>query len=177
MDVATYRQMIGRAGRVGLHSVGDSVLMLKKDQQRFARLMTDPLPMLQSKLDEVRAMQRVVLEAVVSEAARDEDEVARFVSLSLLAQQRTHPKEVREEAMDALKFLLDNEFVYCCCNSNLLRATQFGKATFFSGMTPIQAWQVCGDLKRARKNLFLESDLHLCFLLPDGGSGALEIDR
>ena len=94
------RQMAGRAGRKGLDSSGDSILMCyQKDLQKCRELLNAKLPPLQSALlppssqtidrglieaGSVRGLSRLMLEFVASKLARSSDDVLAAMQFTLL---------------------------------------------------------------------------------------------
>jgi len=68
LPITQYRQMVGRAGRTGVDTEGDSILIVKSHQKALSNsLMHDPLPELVSCMYEnSRGLKRLILEATSS---------------------------------------------------------------------------------------------------------------
>jgi DNA polymerase theta len=93
MDIASYRQMAGRAGRAGHMTYGESILIAKNEGEakEARRLMNESLPKLESCLwpdaDGGRGMVRAILEAVTAGALKKVEHLDAFLSGTLMAQE------------------------------------------------------------------------------------------
>ena len=85
MDKLQYRQMIGRAGRKGIDSEGESILLCKpQEKAKVASLVSGEVEPVSSCLANLGgattgAMKRAILEVIVSGAATSKEEVTRSV--------------------------------------------------------------------------------------------------
>ena len=191
-DVASYRQMAGRAGRAGQQAYGESILLLKgpNDVQEARRLMTEPLPKLVSSLDPEtdggRALVRAILEAVASGALRRRSDLAVFLDCMLVVRQCRSASAARFDAFTAhaeraLQYLLANRIVQqtaqgaaappelgggaATSSEQLLAPSKLGRALFQSAFAPDEGLVVFQDLDRARHRLVLDGNLHLLYLV------------
>ncbi|XP_049575679.1 DNA polymerase theta isoform X1 [Syngnathus scovelli] len=181
LDPLTYKQMAGRAGRKGVDTTGESVLVCKEvERQKGISLLRGHLQPIKSCL--VRSegegvntsMLRAILEIIVGGVARTPQDVRLYASCSLLAaSMKCNSKEECEEesnkgAIEAcVEWLMENEFInvqkegeeeqYC--------PTQLGAATMSSSLSPSEALGIFADLQRAMKGFVLENDLHLLYLI------------
>ncbi|XP_054633899.1 DNA polymerase theta isoform X2 [Dunckerocampus dactyliophorus] len=181
LDTLTYKQMAGRAGRKGVDTTGESVLVCKEaERQKGISLLKGDLQPIRSCL--VRregegvptSMLRAILEIIVGGVASTPGDVKLYASCSLLAaSMRCNSKEESKEetskgAIEAcVEWLMENEFIsvhkdgqeeqYC--------PTQLGAATLSSSLSPPEALGIFADLQRAMKGFVLENDLHLLYLI------------
>jgi replicative superfamily II helicase len=94
VTVASFRQMCGRAGRLGLSSFGEAILMVedsKAGMNQAAILLTAPLPPLRSCLDRAEGggLEKYLLELVSCDRLCNIDQVDRFVAATLFHAQET----------------------------------------------------------------------------------------
>ncbi|XP_061687018.1 DNA polymerase theta isoform X2 [Syngnathoides biaculeatus] len=178
LDPLTYKQMAGRAGRKGVDTTGESVLLCKEaERQKGMSLLAGELQPIGSCLARregegvTTSMLRAILEIIVGGVASTPQDVRLYASCSLLAagDEWNGKEEPREEgAIEAcVKWLMDNEFIsvqkdgheeqYC--------PTQLGAATLSSSLSPPEALGIFADLQRAMKGFVLESDLHILYLI------------
>ncbi|XP_077381163.1 DNA polymerase theta isoform X2 [Festucalex cinctus] len=181
LDPLTYKQMAGRAGRKGVDTTGESVLVCKEaERQKGIGLLTGALQPIRSCLVKregegvTTSMLRAILEIIVGGVAKTPQDVRLYASCSLLAasMKSNSKEETKEEsnkgAIEAcVEWLMENEFIsvqkdgqeeqYC--------PTQLGAATLSSSLSPTEALGIFADLQRAMKGFVLENDLHILYLI------------
>ncbi|KAM9770177.1 DNA polymerase theta [Menidia menidia] len=181
LDPLTYKQMAGRAGRKGVDTTGESVLVCKEaERQKGISLIKGALQPISSCLMRregegvTTSMLRAILEIIVGGVASTPQDVESYASCSLLAasMKSDSKKESNEEtnkgAIEAcVEWLMENEFIsiqkegederYC--------PTQLGAATLSSSLSPPEALGIFADLQRAMKGFVLENDLHVLYLI------------
>nr|XP_019955937.1 PREDICTED: DNA polymerase theta [Paralichthys olivaceus] len=183
LDPLTYKQMAGRAGRKGVDTTGESVLVCKEaERQKGITLLKGALQPISSCLvrregDGVTtSMLRAILEIIVGGVASTPQDVTLYASCSLLAASMKCDGKHRSDegtnkgAIEAcVEWLMDNEFIsiqkegddpeerYC--------PTQLGAATMSSSLSPPEALGIFADLQRAMKGFVLENDLHILYLI------------
>ncbi|XP_030272825.1 DNA polymerase theta isoform X3 [Sparus aurata] len=181
LDPLTYKQMAGRAGRKGVDTTGESVLVCKEvERQKGISLLKGALQPISSCLVRregegvTTSMLRAILEIIVGGVASTPQDVRLYASCSLLAasmkceSKKESNEETNKGAIEAsVEWLMDNEFIsiqkegqeeqYC--------PTQLGAATLSSSLSPPEALGVFADLQRAMKGFVLENDLHILYLI------------
>ncbi|KAK5621559.1 hypothetical protein CRENBAI_001613 [Crenichthys baileyi] len=181
LDPLTYKQMAGRAGRKGVDTTGESVLVCKQNErQKGISLLKGALQPISSCLVRregegvTTSMLRAILEIIVGGVASTPQDVRLYASCSLLAaSMKSDSKKASNEqtssgAIEAcVEWLMENEFIsiqkegqdeqYC--------PTQLGAATLSSSLCPPEALGIFADLQRAMKGFVLENDLHILYLI------------
>ncbi|XP_074546756.1 DNA polymerase theta [Halichoeres trimaculatus] len=181
LDPLTYKQMSGRAGRKGVDTTGESVLVCKEaERQKGVSLLKGSLRPISSCLVKregegvTTSMLRAILEIIVGGVASTPQDVRLYASCSLLAasmkcdRKNESNEEANKGAIEAcVEWLMENEFIsiqgevegerYC--------PTQLGAATLSSSLSPPEALGIFADLQRAMKGFVLENDLHILYLI------------
>ncbi|XP_072254555.1 DNA polymerase theta [Pyxicephalus adspersus] len=183
LDILTYKQMAGRAGRKGVDTEGESILVCKPSER------TKGISLLQGTLKPVQScllrkegagvtgsMIRAILEIVVGGVADSPEDVRTYASCTLLAasmrEEHEDPQQADSGAIEAcVDWLLRNEFVQMLEEETdgnkveVYRPTKLGSATFSSSLSPVEALGIFADLQRAMKGFVLENDLHILYLV------------
>ncbi|XP_069022863.1 DNA polymerase theta [Embiotoca jacksoni] len=181
LDPLTYKQMAGRAGRKGVDTKGESVLVCKQaERQKGISLLKGVLQPISSCLVRregegvTTSMLRAILEIIVGGVASTPQDVRLYASCSLLAAsvkcdgKKESNEDTNKGAIEAcVEWLMENEFIsikkeggderYC--------PTQLGAATLSSSLSPPEALGIFADLQRAMKSFVLENDLHILYLI------------
>ncbi|PIK47986.1 hypothetical protein BSL78_15134 [Apostichopus japonicus] len=181
IDPLCYRQMAGRAGRKGVDTEGESILVCKPNEMEKAKaLISSDLPPVQSCLiqregDELsNSMKRAILEVIASGVAKSPTDVQRYSSSTLLAaslssEDGDNPdgKATSSSSIDAcISFLREQEFIRLEKGEDggeTFLPTQLGSATLASALSPHEALAVFTELQRARKSFVLENELHILY--------------
>ncbi|XP_076027231.1 DNA polymerase theta [Genypterus blacodes] len=181
LDPLTYKQMAGRAGRKGVDTMGESVLVCKEiERQKGITLLQGALQPIRSCLVKkegegvTTSMLRAILEIIVGGVARSPQDVKSYASCSLLA--ATMKCEDKEQAAAqtskgaieaCVEWLMVNEFISIQKEGEEERycPTQLGAATLSSSLSPPEALGIFADLQRAMKGFVLENDLHILYLI------------
>ncbi|XP_077977729.1 DNA polymerase theta-like [Glandiceps talaboti] len=180
LDTLTYKQMSGRAGRKGVDTQGESILVCKtSEKSKGTTLLRSQLPSVQSCLIKQKgegttsSMKRAILEVIVSGVASTPDEVTRYAGSTLLAasldtQSDQSNDNTQQSIQCCVRFLEDNEFIRLERINNgdsvqKYHASQLGSATLSSSLSPDEALLVFAELQRARKSFVLENELHIIY--------------
>ncbi|XP_072210786.1 DNA polymerase theta [Excalfactoria chinensis] len=186
LDVLTYKQMAGRAGRKGVDTEGESILVCKpSERSKGAALLQGSLKpvcscLLRREGEGVSSsMKRAILEIIVSGVASTPDDVQTYASCTLLASSLKDNMRENEKEQDKVQtgpieaciaWLLENEFIQAleCADdkkAKIFHPTHLGSATLSSSLSPTEAMEIFSDLQRAMKSFVLENDLHIVYLV------------
>ncbi|GAV78351.1 DEAD domain-containing protein/Helicase_C domain-containing protein/DNA_pol_A domain-containing protein, partial [Cephalotus follicularis] len=166
IDGTRYRQMAGRAGRTGIDTKGESVLICKPQEvKRFMGLLNESCPPLHSCLSEDKnGMTHAILEVVAGGIVQTTNDIHRYVRCTLL--NSTKPfQDVVKSAQDSLRWLCHRKFLEWSEDTKLYSISPLGRAAFGSSLCPEESLIVLDDLSRAREGFVLASDLHIVFLV------------
>ncbi|KAK7929427.1 hypothetical protein WMY93_005822 [Mugilogobius chulae] len=179
LDPLTYKQMAGRAGRKGVDTTGESVLVCKEtERQKGITLLKGDLQPISSCLVKregdgvTTSMLRAILEIIVGGVASRPQDVSLYASCTLLAAslkcELKPTNETNKGAIEScVEWLMDNEFITIQKEEEEERycPTQLGAATLSSSLSPPEALGIFADLQRAMKGFVLENDLHILYLI------------
>ncbi|KAH8402756.1 hypothetical protein KR215_009879, partial [Drosophila sulfurigaster] len=182
MSSLTYRQMIGRAGRTGKDTLGESILICTESNARIGKeLVTAQLKPIRSCLDMDSSthLKRALLEVISSGVASTREDIDNFVNCTLLSAQSSLGEEQAQEEQqheddsnhinDALDFLIEYEFVRLQTDEEADKqnyvATRLGTACLASSMPPTDGLILFAELQKSRRCFVLESELHAVYLV------------
>ncbi|XP_073523632.1 DNA polymerase theta-like isoform X2 [Phyllobates terribilis] len=183
LDILTYKQMAGRAGRKGVDTEGESILICKPvERAKGISLLQGSLKPVQSCLQRKEgagvtgSMIRAILEIIVGGVADTPEDVRIYASCTLLAaslrEEGGDPERRDHGAIEAcVDWLLRNEFIQMVEEerhgekAEVYRPTKLGSATLSSSLSPSEALGIFADLQRAMKGFVLENDLHILYLV------------
>uniref|UniRef100_A0A1I8MWU8 DNA polymerase theta n=1 Tax=Musca domestica TaxID=7370 RepID=A0A1I8MWU8_MUSDO len=181
MSSLTYRQMIGRAGRTGKDTLGESILICTESNARVGKdLVTADLKPIYSclEMDSSTHLKRALLEVISSGVATTKEDIYNFVKCTLLSTQKQLANEQSEDSKEslqdefisgALDFLVEYEFVRLQnneeTNEQCYVATRLGMACLASSMPPTDGLILFAELQKSRRCFVLESELHAVYLV------------
>ncbi|XP_042712387.2 helicase POLQ-like isoform X7 [Chrysemys picta bellii] len=172
-----YKQMIGRAGRAGIDSAGESILIVQEKDKHLVRdLVNSPLENCYSNLflEFTKGIQSLLLSLVGLKIARNPEEIYHFMCGTLFGvQQQFLSKEKSLSAItrEALGCLIEKGLLKGKMTSEKeqksqsnLEITQLGQATYKGSIDLAYCDALYRDLKKGLEGLVLESCLHLLYL-------------
>ncbi|XP_030638851.1 DNA polymerase theta [Chanos chanos] len=183
LDIMTYKQMVGRAGRKGVDTVGESILVCKESERlKGVCLIQGSLKPISSCLVKregegvTTSMLRAILEIIVGGVASTPQEVRTYASCTLFAASMVHKGSEQDGAVGGaaessgaieacMEWLMDNEFIHIQKEGEVEKycPTHLGSATVSSSLSPPEALGIFADLQRAMKGFVLENDFHLLY--------------
>ncbi|KAL2318229.1 hypothetical protein Fmac_032105 [Flemingia macrophylla] len=166
LDGTRYKQMAGRAGRTGIDTKGESILICKPEEmKKVTGLLNESCPPLHSCLSEdINGMTHAILEVVAGAIVQTASDINRYVRCTLLNSTRPF-LDVVKSAQESLRWLCQRKFLEWNEDTKLYSTTPLGRASFGSSLCPEESLIVLADLSRAREGFVLASDLHLVYLV------------
>ncbi|XP_036267878.1 helicase POLQ-like isoform X5 [Pipistrellus kuhlii] len=184
-----YKQMIGRAGRAGIDSAGESILILQeKDKQQALELISRPLENCYSHLVQefTKGIQTLFLSLIGLKIATHLGDIYHFMSGTLFGVQQKillKEKSLWEITVESLKYLTEKGLLQ---NDTILtekgltqkdssykseewfqysfHITKLGRASFKGTIDLAYCDILYRDLQKGLEGLVLESLLHLIYL-------------
>ncbi|XP_036891491.1 helicase POLQ-like isoform X1 [Sturnira hondurensis] len=184
-----YKQMIGRAGRAGIDSVGESILILQEnDKQRVLELISRPLENCYSHLVQefTKGIQTLFLSLIGLKIATNLGDIYHFMSGTFFGVQQKFllkEKSLWEITVESLKYLTEKGLLQkntIFTEKGLTQKdaiykseewfqfsfhiTKLGRASFKGTIDLAYCDILYRDLKKGLEGLVLESLLHLIYL-------------
>lgn len=169
-----YKQMVGRAGRAGIDTSGESILILQEKDKLLAKeLVSRPLENCYSNLihDNRKGLQSLILSLIGLNLSRTPADIHEFVSCTLFSVQQEHlssEKNLWDITMETVSFLTEKGLIMSTAGSHgdaVLEVTKLGRATYKGSIDLSYCDVLYSDLKRGLGGLVLDSILHLIYLV------------
>uniref|UniRef100_A0A8C4S7D3 Helicase POLQ-like n=1 Tax=Erpetoichthys calabaricus TaxID=27687 RepID=A0A8C4S7D3_ERPCA len=169
-----YKQMIGRAGRAGIDTSGESILILQEKDKLLAKeLVSRPLENCCSNLmsDNGKGLPSLVLSLIGLKITQTPREILEFVTCTLFSVQQKHissEKSLSDIVNECLEFLTKKGLIKCSDvnqENEAVEVTQLGRATFKGSIDLTYCDILYKDLKAGLEGLVLQSVLHLIYLV------------
>ncbi|XP_012302431.2 helicase POLQ-like isoform X2 [Aotus nancymaae] len=172
-----YKQMIGRAGRAGIDTIGESILILQeKDKQQVLELITRPLENCYSHLVQefTKGIQTLFLSLIGLKIAANLDDIYHFMNGTFFGVQQKillKEKSLWEITVESLRYLtekglLQKDTIYKSEEEvqHNFHITKLGRASFKGTIDLAYCDILYRDLKKGLEGLVLENLLHLIYL-------------
>ncbi|KOB71427.1 putative DNA polymerase theta [Operophtera brumata] len=168
INILTYKQMIGRAGRMGQDTKGESILICTENEKKIGfELMMGALDPVKSCIETADKYMRAVLEMIASQVLCTKSELDLYAKCTLLFTQQNLSLSQNKLLENTLEELKNYELVRVQNDEEEIQyvATPLGKACLSASMAPNDGLSLFMELQKARQCLVLETDLHLIYLV------------
>ncbi|XP_051897230.1 helicase POLQ-like isoform X2 [Pristis pectinata] len=173
-----YKQMVGRAGRAGIDTEGESILITQEqDKKLVADLISRPMECCYSNLIQgsEKGIKDLLLSLIGLKVAQTLDKIVEFMEGTLLGVQWQHhfkEKSLFEVIEQALQPLMEKSLIKgrrsrssedeMCCQ---LEVTKLGLATYKGSIDLAYCDTLNMDLKKGLEGLVLDNYFHLIYLV------------
>ncbi|XP_046445398.1 helicase POLQ-like isoform X1 [Daphnia pulex] len=168
---ARYQQMIGRAGRAGFDTHGESFMIVKPNELTFVTndILMAPTNRVDSQLaeDNLRGLQQLLLSLISLDlGGRDRKTLAEtLLHSTLLGQQSTRQTITATELVDQSLNSMAEKNLILFGKDEKLEVTKLGRATLKGIVDLDRSKQLYNDLRLAQAGLVLMTKLHLMYLV------------
>ncbi|KAM6975144.1 helicase POLQ-like isoform 1-T1 [Tautogolabrus adspersus] len=166
-----YKQMVGRAGRAGIDTMGESILILQeKDRNMAQTLVCAPMENCFSKLmlDDGKGLLSLILSLIGLNITSSCEQVREFLCGTLLFVQQEQlcvRRSLWEEVQTCVDVLKEKNLISVSADAQSLQVTRLGKATYKGSVDLTLSDVLYKDLSKGLEGLLLNSYLHLVYLV------------
>ncbi|XP_071402496.1 helicase POLQ-like isoform X2 [Centroberyx affinis] len=168
-----YKQMVGRAGRAGIDTIGESILILQdKDKTMAKKLVSAPMEICYSNLmhDNGKGVLSLILSLIGLNITSSLEQVKDFMSATLLHVQERQlcvERSLGETVQECVGLLKEKGLVAVSADARgeILQVTRLGKATYKGSVDLTYSDELYKDLSKGLESLMLDSFLHLVYLV------------
>ncbi|XP_046846451.1 helicase POLQ-like [Xenia sp. Carnegie-2017] len=174
MTRSQYKQMIGRAGRAGIDTSGESIMLVEeKDKNKGLQLINAALDSCYSSLfhTDGKGLRSLVLSLIGLKICNSIESINLFITKTLFAVQNDDKKTLLEKVEENIENLINIKLIKkkeVVENNKMalnVEATPLGRATFKGCVDVDRSPFIYDEIKRAQENLVLTNDLHLLYLV------------
>lgn len=164
----SYRQMVGRAGRTGHVTRGESYLIVKKcDEEAVRKIIETPIDhviKVKNRDTERTSLSRFILEGICTGLTTTRTQIHQLCSLLLFTSDSLH------NLTDfSIEMLLQNSFIsledFIEDDPTQFSPTQLGRAAIASSLPPEASLAIFEDLNMASRAIALDTELHMLYLV------------
>nr|XP_019967805.1 PREDICTED: helicase POLQ-like isoform X2 [Paralichthys olivaceus] len=166
-----YKQMVGRAGRAGIDTVGESILVLQdKDRDMAKTLVCAPMEKCYSHLmhDDGKGILSLILSLIGLSITTSLQQMRDFLQGTLLYVQREQlcvERSLWDVVQQCVDLLKEKDLIAVTSHTQTLQVTKLGKATYKGSVDLSCSDVLYKDLSRGLEGLLLNSYLHLLYLV------------
>ncbi|KAM3874209.1 helicase POLQ-like [Diretmus argenteus] len=171
-----YKQMVGRAGRAGIDTMGESILILQdKDKIMAKKLVSAPMENCYSNLmhDNGKGVLSLILSLIGLNITNSLEQVQEFLSGTLLhvqEKQLSLERSLWEVVQECVGLLKEQDLITVSADahSQTLKVTKLGRATYKGESLSLDLTysnMLYKDLSKGLESLMLNSYLHLLYLV------------
>ncbi|XP_072310249.1 helicase POLQ-like isoform X2 [Eucyclogobius newberryi] len=173
LKISQYKQMVGRAGRAGIDTAGESILILQEKEKKMAKsLVCAPVENCYSNLmhDDGKGILSLILSLIGLNITTSFVQLKDFLSGTLLSVQETQlcvKKSLWDSALECVEVLKEKGLVTVegAAQDVTLKVTRLGKATYKGSVDLTYSGLLYSDLSKGLEGLLLNSYLHLLYLV------------
>uniref|UniRef100_A0A8D8T3V8 DNA polymerase theta n=2 Tax=Cacopsylla melanoneura TaxID=428564 RepID=A0A8D8T3V8_9HEMI len=188
LDILTYKQMVGRAGRMGRDTEGESYLLCDRGEETMARaLVQGKIPPVQSclgKSDVSECLKRAILEVIACGIVTSRDQAILYTRCTFFSHTCRSNDNLLACIHGCIEYLKDHQFLVSSSSNGtskgssgtsqshgahsenedeLLLPSALARATLAASVPPDISLKLLSELTKARQCFVLDSELHIIY--------------